>query len=86
VHPVRATGRVRPPSVAQVLDVVGLAYSGCVKAAVESAVEEGFAVRVLTDCCADPPGHGRDEQIALDLQARGVIVITSDLIEQGVRT
>ncbi len=68
------------------LDVVGLAYSGCVKATVESAVGEGFAVRVLTDCCADPPGFGRAEQTALDLQAQGVIVTTSDLVEQGVQS
>jgi nicotinamidase/pyrazinamidase len=75
------------------LDVVGLAYSGCVKATVESAVGEGFAVRVLTDCCADPPGYGRAEQTARDLQAQGVIVTTSRFepsefqpMEQGAQT
>jgi nicotinamidase/pyrazinamidase len=61
------------------LDVVGLAYSGCVKATVQSAVAEGFTVRVLTDCCADPPGYGHEEQTAADLHAIGVTVTTSDL-------
>jgi nicotinamidase/pyrazinamidase len=67
------------------LDIVGLAFSGCVKATVESAVGEGFSVRVFTDLCADPPGFGRAAQTEEDLRALGVQV-TESSIEQGAVT
>jgi nicotinamidase/pyrazinamidase len=66
------------------VDVVGLAFSGCVKATVESAVAEGFAVRVLADLCADPPGLGRAEQTERDLSALGVQVTESSIGEGAV--
>jgi nicotinamidase/pyrazinamidase len=62
------------------LDVVGLAFSGCVKATAESAVADGFTVRVLTDCCADPPGFGGADATASGLEALGVVVTTSGLV------
>jgi nicotinamidase/pyrazinamidase len=61
------------------LDVVGLAFSGCVKATVESAVAEGFRVRVLTDLCADPPGYAKAKETVNDLRALGVQMLDSSV-------
>jgi nicotinamidase/pyrazinamidase len=65
------------------IDVVGLAFSGCVKATVQSAVAEGFRVRVLPELCADPTGYGAAEQTKDELRALGVELVEIP-IDQGV--
>jgi nicotinamidase/pyrazinamidase len=58
------------------IDVVGIATDYCVRATALSGLEEGFAVRVLTDCCAgvDPEAS----RAALEeLQGAGSVVARS---------
>jgi nicotinamidase/pyrazinamidase len=65
------------------VDVVGLAFSGCVKATVESAVGQGFRVRVIPGLCADPPGYGMEEQTTRELRALDVELVEIT-VDQGV--
>ncbi|HMC53289.1 MAG TPA: isochorismatase family protein [Acidimicrobiales bacterium] len=61
------------------VDLVGIATDYCVRATALSALAEGFAVRVLEDCCAgvDPGGS----RAALDeLRAAGATVTRSDAV------
>jgi nicotinamidase/pyrazinamidase len=60
------------------VDVVGIATRGCVKATAISAVEEGFAVRVLEDLCADPaePPDGTANAIS-EMVGKGIQVTTA---------
>jgi nicotinamidase/pyrazinamidase len=58
------------------IDVVGIATDYCVRATALSGLEEGFAVRVLADCCAgvDPEAS----RAALEeLQGAGAVVARS---------
>ena len=60
------------------IDVVGIATDYCVRATALSGLAEGFAVRILTDCCAgvDPNGS----RSALDeLRGAGALVTESSL-------